>query len=207
MKLAVYREEQMNTSVAIENEVEAEPARRRFTVDEFQRMGEAGIFAPDERVELIGGEVIQMTPIGPWHMEAVFALEDYLRPIVGPEVRVSVQMPVELLHCAPYPDVALLKRSEMLSGKLPGPSACLLVVKVSDSTVRFDRNQKRLDYADSGISEYWVLDLPSQAVVVHLEPVAGDYRNVTEYLRGSSFRSPALGGRRVSADDVLLARP
>jgi hypothetical protein len=65
MKLAVSREEQMNTSVAVENAVEVEPARRRFTVDEFQRMGEAGIFAPDERLELIGGEVIHMSPLAP----------------------------------------------------------------------------------------------------------------------------------------------
>lgn len=196
----------MNTSVAVENETEVEPARRRFTVEEFQRMGEAGIFAPDERVELVGGEIIRMAPIGPWHMEAVFAVEDYLRPRVGPEVRISIQMPVQLQHSAPQPDITLLRRSEMRGGALPAPSACLLVVEVSDSTVAFDRNQKRLDYAVAGIAEYWVVDLPAQAVVVHLEPAAGDYRKVAEYRRGSVFHSPALGGREVRVDHVLVSR-
>lgn len=197
----------MNTSVAVENEIEVEPARRRFTVDEFQRMGEAGIFAPDERLELIDGEVIRMTPIGPWHMEAVFALEDYLRPLLGPEVRMSIQMPIRLPDSEPQPDVALLQRSKMRSGSLPAPSACLLVAEVSDSTVYFDRNRKRLDYAAAGIVEYWVLDLPGQMVVVHLEPASGDYRTVLELRRGSAFRSPALGGREVRVDEVLISRP
>jgi Uma2 family endonuclease len=203
------QEQQMNTAIEMENEiedtVEAEPQRRRFTVEEFQRMGEAGIFAPDERVELIGGEIIRMTPIGPWHMETVFALEDYLRPLVGPDVRISIQMPVQLPDSEPQPDVALLRRSDLQSGKLPPPSACLLVVEVSDSTVHFDRNRKRLDYAAAGIAEYWVLDLPAQTVVVHLEPVSGDYRQIAEYRRGRAFHSPALG-REVRVDDILVRR-
>ncbi|MBW3570574.1 MAG: Uma2 family endonuclease [Gemmatimonadetes bacterium] len=197
----------MSTAIEIENDVEdgidAEPMRRRFTVEEFQRMGEAGIFAPDERVELIGGEIIQMTPIGPRHMESVFALEDYLRPILGPEVRVSIQMPVQLPESQPQPDLTLFRQSDRRSGELPSPSACLLVVEVGDSTVDFDRNRKRLDYAQSG-TEYWVIDLPGQMIVVHLEPESGDYRQVNEYRRRTSFHSPALGGREVRVDDVLL---
>lgn len=199
----------MRTAIEMEDEiedaVEAEPQRRRFTVEEFQRMGEAGIFAPDERVELIGGDIIQMAPIGPWHMESVFALEDYLRPIVGEDVRISIQMPVQLRESEPQPDITLLRRSEMRSGTLPPPSACLLVVEVSDSTVHFDRNQKRLDYAAAAIVEYWVVDLPAQTVVVHLEPVSGDYRKIAEYRRGTAFDSPALG-RKVHVNDLLVPR-
>ena len=198
----------MSTAIEIENDVEngieAEPVRRRFTVEEFQRMGEVGIFAPDERVELIDGEVIEMTPIGPRHMESVFALEDYLRPIVGGEVRISIQMPVQLTESQPLPDLALLRRSDIRRGELPSASACALVVEVGDSTVDFDRNAKRLNYARAGIQEYWVVDLPGQMIVVHLEPAAEDYRRVTEYRRRTSFQSPALGGRDVRVDDVLL---
>jgi Uma2 family endonuclease len=198
----------MSTAIEIENVVEngieAEPVRRRFTVEEFQRMGEVGIFAPDERVELIDGEVIEMTPIGPRHMESVFALEDYLRPIVGREVRVSIQMPVQLTESQPLPDLALLRRSDMRPGELPSPSACLLVVEVGDSTVDFDRHAKRLSYARAGIPEYWVIDLPAQMIVVHLEPAAEDYRRVTEYRRRTSFQSPALGGLDIRVDEVLL---
>jgi Uma2 family endonuclease len=197
----------MSTAIEIENdmenEVDAEPLRRRFTVEEFQRMGEAGIFAPDERVELIDGEIIRMAPIGPRHMEAVFALEDVLRPVVGPEVRISIQMPIQLAESEPQPDLTLFRQNERRSGELPSPSICLLVVEVADSTVKFDRNKKRSDYARAALPEYWVVDLPAQVVVVHLQPVSGDYRSVIEYRRGATFRSPALGGRAVRVDEVL----
>jgi Uma2 family endonuclease len=203
MKLAVPREQQMSTSVEIEHEIEVEPSRRRFTVEEFQRMGEAGIFAPDERVELIDGEVIQMSPIGPRHIECMFALEDYLRPLMSPDRRISIQTPIQLADAQPQPDVALLRR-DLPKGQLPPASACSLVVEIADSTVRFDRTSKRLDYARAGIPEYWVLDLPAQAVVVHLEPSQDDYRRVSEHRPGTSFISPALGGRKVAAADLLV---
>jgi Uma2 family endonuclease len=197
----------MSTAIEIEHDVEngteAEPGRRRFTVEEFQRMGEAGIFAPDERVELIDGEIIQMAPIGPWHVNSVFAVEDVLRPLVGPEVRVSIQMPIRLPESQPQPDVALLRRDALRRDALPSPSACLLLVEVADSTVEFDRNKKRLDYARAAIPEYWVVDLPAQVILVHLQPVSGDYQNVTEYRRGARFRSPALDGREVRVEEVL----
>lgn len=201
----------MSTAIEMENEIQdgidaEQPVRRRFTVEEFQRMGEAGIFAPDERVELIGGEIIQMTPIGPRHLATMVALEDCLRPMIGPEVRMLIQMPVQLAASQPQPDVTLLRRNEWRSGTLPSPSACDLVVEVSDSTVHFDRNRKRLEYAAAGIVEYWVLDLPAQSVVVHLGPASGDYREVAEYRRGTTFHSAALGGREVRVDDILVPR-
>lgn len=189
-----------------EIEVSAEPQRRRFTVEEFERMGEAGIIAPDERVELIAGEIIQMTPIGPRHMEAVFALEDFLRPVVGPDVRVSVQGAIQLPDSRPQPDIVLLRRSDWRKGVLPAPSACLLVIEVADSTVQGDRGAKRESYARGLIPEYWVVDLPAESVVLHLQPSDGDYRQVTEHRRGSSFISPALGGRTIRVDDVIELR-
>lgn len=189
-----------------EIEIRAEPQRRRFTVHEFQQMGEAGIFAPEERVELIDGEIIQMTPIGPRHMEAVFALEDFLRPAVGPDIRVSVQGAVQLPDAQPQPDIVLLRRSDWQKGRLPEPSACLLVVEVADASVDVDRGAKRRSYARALIPEYWVVDLPAQTVVLHLQPSDGDYRQVTEHRRGTSFTSPALGARTIHVDDVIELR-
>lgn len=189
-----------------ETDVGAEFQRRRFTVEEFQRMGEAGIIAPEERVELIAGEIIQMTPIGPRHMEAVFALEDFLRPVVGPDVRVSVQGAIQLLDSRPQPDIVLLRRGDWRRGVLPTPSACLLVIEVADSTVQGDRGAKRASYARGLIPEYWVVDLSAESVVLHLQPADGDYRQVTEHRRGYSFTSPALGGRTIQVDEVIELR-
>jgi Uma2 family endonuclease len=196
------------STLMIEPEIEigVEPQRRRFTVDEFQRMGEAGIFAPEERVEMIDGEIIQMTPIDPCHMEALFALEDFLRPAVGPDVRVSVQGAIQLPDAQPQPDVVLLRRSGWQKGTLPEPSACLLVVEVAGACVALDRGAKRRSYARALIPEYWVVDLPAQSVVLHLQPSDGEYRQVTEHPQGTWFTSPALDSRTVHVDDVIELR-
>jgi Uma2 family endonuclease len=203
VKLAVSREEQMNTSVAVENEIEVEPLRRRFTVEEFQRMGEAGIFAPDERLELIDGEVIEMTPAGPRHVMSVFAVDDFLRSRVGPEIQVAVQNILPLPDSKPWPDLALLRKADFVPDRVPGAEACVLVVEVSDSTVLLDRNAKRRAYARAGIPEYWVVDLTRDALVQHLRPASGDYREILEHPRARRFPSPALGGREVRVDDLV----
>ena len=192
----------MNTSVAVENEVEAEPVRRRFTVEEFQRMGEAGIFAPDERLELIDGEVIAMTPVGPKHIWSVIHLNEYFTRLLRGEFFVSPQLPVEVGGHQPNPDFAFL-RLRSSQDAVPQPEDCVLAIEVSDSTVNFDRTTKRRMYAGAGIPEYWVLDLPKNCVVVHRSPRSGEYLQVDEYSPGASFNSPALGGREFRVDDLL----
>lgn len=192
----------MNTSVEVENEVEAEPSPRRFTVDEFQRMGEAGIFAPDERLELIDGEVIQMTPMGSRHVWSVIHLNAYFIKLLGEEFFVSPQLPVQLAAHQLNPDFAILRPGSSTDA-VPQPADCVLVIEVSDSTARFDRSKKRRLYAEADVAEYWVLDLSKDSLVVHRSPRAGDYQQVDEYPRGESFTSPALGGREFRVDELL----
>jgi Uma2 family endonuclease len=182
------------------------PKRKRFTVEEFQRMGEAGVFAPDERVELIDGEIIEMTPVGPRHVQAVFALDDFFRSVVGPEIRVATQNALRTPAGLPWPDAALLVRSRLDPARLPGADACILVVEVADATARLDRGRKRRAYAQAGIPEYWVVDLRSDSVVLHLSPAGGDYAEVREFGAAASFVSPALGGREVRVAEVLGGR-
>lgn len=193
----------MNTSVAVENEIEVEPVRRRFTVDEFQRMGEAGIFAPDERLELIDGEVIQMTPAGPKHIWSVIHLNGYFTQLLRGEFFVSPQLPVEIGGHQPNPDFAIL-RLRSSTDAVPQPDDCVLLIEVYDSTARFDRTTKRRMYAGVNIPEYWVVDLSAARVVVHRAPRAGDYSQVDEHPRGTLLTSAALGGREIQVDDLLL---
>jgi Uma2 family endonuclease len=188
------KEEAMHTA--------AEPARKRFTTDEFEKMAEAGVFSPDARLELIDGEIIEMTPVGGRHVTCVFALDDYFREVVGPGVRVATQNVLRLEDANPWPDVTLLRRSSVVPGEVPGADACVLVVEVADSTVLHDRNKKRLLYARAGIPEYWVVDLQQDTVVVHQHPSAGDYDTIAEHARGESFVSTALG-REVAVDPLL----
>ena len=201
----------MSTAIEMENEiedaVEVEPQRRRFTVEEFQRMGEAGIIAPDERVELIDGEVYEMTPVGPRHIWSVIYLNKYLLKLAGDDFFVSPRSGVTIgKQKQPYPDFALLRlRPGKLPGDVPQAEDCALLVEVADSSADFDRKKKSRMYAGANIPEYWVLDLPKSRVIVHRRPQAGAYREVTECGVDASFTSPVFGARTIVVKDLLRA--
>jgi Uma2 family endonuclease len=205
------QEQQMSTAIEMENEIEdaaeVEPQRRRFTVEEFQRMGEAGIIAPDERVELIDGEVYEMTPVGPRHIWSVIYLNKYLVRLAGDDLFVSPQSGVTTgEHRQPYPDFAVLRlRPGKLPGEAPQAEDCALLVEVADSSAGFDRKKKSRMYAAANIPEYWVLDLTKNCVVVHRRPRAGAYREVVEYGADTSFATPVFGGRTIAVRELLEA--
>jgi len=176
----------------------------RFTVDEFHRMAETGILAPDERVELINGEIVEMTPMGPRHASRTRAIGRWLDRLLADEAVVSMQLPVSLGFAEPYPDVSVARwREDLYEEAHPTPAEVLLLVEVADSTVLYDRNEKSAMYAQAGIAEYWVVDLPRDSVAVFRLPESGRYTEVRDYRRGESFVSPGLGGREVRVKDVL----
>ena len=202
----------MSTAIEMENEIEdgidaEQPVRRRFTVEEFQRMGEAGIIAPDERVELIDGEVYEMTPVGPRHIWSVIYLNKYLVRLAGDEFFVSPQSGVTTAeHRQPYPDFAVLRlRPGKLPGEVPQAEDCALLVEVADSSASFDLKKKSRMYAEANIPEYWVLDLPKNRVVVHRRPRKGEYQDIVEYGKQASFTSPVFEGHTIAATDLLQA--
>lgn len=174
----------------------------RWTYEDFERMG--GVVDEDERIELIDGEIVHMTPVGHRHIYTVDLIAEYLWAHVHGRGIVRVQSPVRLAEDqGPVPDLVLFRMHEdRYRSRHAGPSDALLVVEVADSSVRRDR-QKGLRYARVGISEYWLVNVRRGAVVVHREPVAGEYTDVREYGRGAGFSSPALGGREVRAEEVL----
>src|SRR5687767_10570058 len=132
--------------------------RHRFTVDEFHRMGEVGLFSEDDRVELIDGEIFQMTPIGSRHARCVRDLDDWLHEMVAGEALVSAQQPLKLDYDGePIPDVVLLRpRPDRYGDSHPTSADALLVIEVADSSVLLDRNVKSRSYARAGVPEYWV---------------------------------------------------
>jgi Uma2 family endonuclease len=204
MKLAALWGQRMSTFIDPGNESVRAPLRKRFTVDEFQRMGAAGIFDPDARLELIEGEILEMTPIGSRHFACVIGLDELLWELLGKRATVSVQGPLQLSASQPLPDIAVLRRrADRYRDRLPGPTDCLFVVEVADSSVSFDRKVKAQVYAGEGVVEFWVVDLTTATVVLHLNPGADGYGVVREYARGEAFASPALGGRELSVDELL----
>jgi len=158
------------------------PRRHRLTVSDFYRMAEVGILAPDARVELIDGDIIDMPPPGSLHAATVDDLTELLGRSVAGKAVVRVQNPVRLSDLSePQPDLALLRRrDDRYRQNHPGPADVLLVVEVADTSLRFDRDTKVSLYAVHGIPEMWLVDLRGRKLVRHRAPVQGSYTLVEE---------------------------
>ncbi len=177
----------MNTQVAeTYQSTEAQPSRHLITVKVYHKMGEVGIFAHDERVELIEGEVIDMAPIGREHAGTVNKLTNLLAHALHGRAIVAAQNPVVLGdHSEPQPDLAVLRmREDYYSKAHPGPADILLLIEVADTTVRYDREVKVPLYARHGIPEVWLIDLKERRLEVYHGPVQGEYQHVDYYRSG-----------------------
>ena len=145
---------------------------RPLTVADYHRMGEAGIFAENERVELIEGQLIAMSPIGSPHIAAVIALTRLLVLAVEGQGFVSVQSSVRLGdRSEPEPDLVVLRpREDNYRSALPGPTDALLIVEVAASSIEYDRDVKLALYARHGIPEFWIVNLELARVEVYRGP-------------------------------------
>jgi len=152
--------------------METEVAKKLFTVDEYLRMGEAGIFDPEARLELIEGEIIEMSPPGPPHIGCVNRATVLFSARLTGKVIVSVQNPVRLSrYTEPQPDIVLARpRKDFYSTKPILPRDTLLVIEISDSTIRYDRNRKMPLYAKSGVPELWIENLQKGVILVYRDP-------------------------------------
>lgn len=182
------------------------PRARRFTVDEYERMVHAGVFASDDRVELIEGEIIEMTPIGDPHASVVDRLNALLSRRLGDRVIVRVQGPVRFvaLRSRPQPDLALLRpRADYYATGAPAAGEIVLLIEVMDTSVEYDRRRKAPLYARAGVSDLWLVDIPAGVVDVQREPGADGYRDVRTYRRGESLMPPAFPDVALAVDDIL----
>jgi Uma2 family endonuclease len=163
----------------------------RFRVEDYHRMGEAGILGPELRTELIDGEVVEMPPIGHPHAGTVKLLANLLKERLGTAVVVSVQDPVWLNdYSEPLPDIALLRpRADYYRNSHPTPDDVLLLIEVADTSVAYDRDVKLPRYARAGIPEAWLVDLGSRRLTVCRHPVGDAY---TEIVAASDLRAVAV---------------
>ena len=179
--------------------------RHRFSVDEYHRMGEARVFPEDDRVELIDGEIVDMTPIGSRHAACVDRLNRLLDRRVGDRAIVRVQNPVRLGDLSePEPDLSLLvSREDFYASAHPSAGDLLLVVEVSETSASVDRHLKAPLYARHGVPELWIVDLEAEEVQVHREPSADGYRSVETRGRGERLAPERLEGLEVEVAEVL----
>ena len=174
--------------------VEVAVIRRRFTRQEYHRMAEVGILGEDDRVELIGGEIVQMSPIGRRHAAFVDNLNQLLVTGLSGRAIVSVQDPVVLTEdTEPQPDMKVLRRREV-SYKLreAHPEDVLLLIEVADSSLAYDRTTKLQLYAEARIPEYWIVDCDAETVEVHRNPNANGYRDVSRAAGAATLRLQAF---------------
>jgi Uma2 family endonuclease len=159
-------------------------SRHRLTVADFRRMGEVGILGPDDRVELIAGEIIDMSPIGSLHAALVRAIATALTHHVREQALLAIQDPLALTDTSqPQPDLAVLRpRADFYAAAHPGPADVLLVIEVADTTLAFDLDVKVPLYAAAGIPEAWVIEAASRRTHIFRRPVNGRYteRHVVE---------------------------
>ena len=161
--------------------VEVATARRLFNREEYHRMGEVGILKPTDRVELIRGEIVEMSPIGSRHIAFVNNLNQLLVVRLAGRAIVSVQNPVVLADdTEPQPDLAILRlRSEPSYKDVePHASDVLLLIEVAETSLSYDRSTKLRLYAEMGIPEYWVVNGPAASLEVYRLPGPGGYRDV-----------------------------
>jgi Uma2 family endonuclease len=161
------------------------PERYRFSIEQYHRMGEAGILNEDSRVELIEGGIIKMAPIGSEHAAVVNTIAA-LFIVQAKPLLVSVQNPVILgPDSEPQPDLMLLKgRRDKYRSRLPQATDVLLIVEVADTTIARDRNIKIPLYAGAGIPEVWLIDLPGKAVEISADPQGRVYRHSDRAVSG-----------------------
>jgi Uma2 family endonuclease len=174
--------------------VEVEVPRRLFTVEEYHRMADAGIFHPGERVELIEGEIVQISPISPRHAGCVINANRLFVMRLGERAVVSPQNPVIIQpRSEPQPDLLLLRpRAVSYSREHPAPEDVLLVVEVADTTARYDSLVKSRLYARAGIPEFWLLLVTDGTVEVYRTPGADGYASLTNHGPGQTVAPPAF---------------
>lgn len=184
--------------------VQPQPVRLRFTVDDYYKMIELGMLTDYERAEIIEGELIKKMTVGDRHAAVVDFLNKFLIKNVADDVLVRVQNPVRLSeYNEPEPDLALADLRKFDGKRHPRPAEIILVVEVSDSTVKYDRDKKLPLYAEAEIPEVWLVNLPNEIVELHTKPAVGLYQFVKIFGRGEKVRSEALPDLSLAVDSIL----
>jgi Uma2 family endonuclease len=175
-----------------------------FTVEKYYKLGELGVFHEDDRVELVNGQIVPMSPIGDAHANCVRRLNTLLSRRLGERAIVDVQNPVILgEYDSPQPDITVLKSRADGYRKHPRSRDILLVIEVADSSLAYDRDVKIPRYAQAGISEVWIVDVNAETIGVYRDPESDGYRSVQTVKRGEIVRPVKLAAVQIGVDEIL----
>ena len=178
--------------------------RLRFKVDDYYRMIDLGMIKNVERAEIIEGELIKRMPIGDRHGFVVDNLARFFIKNVGDETLVRIQNPVRVTdYSAPEPDLVLADLRKFDGKRHPRPAEIILIVEVSDSTLKYDRDTKLSLYAEAEIYEVWIVNLQNDIIEVHQNPSNGIYQLAKIFKRGEKVQSEALPNLSLEVDKIL----
>ena len=178
--------------------------RRRFTVEEYYRMAEVGILTERDRVELIEGEIIEMSPIGFRHAFCTSTLITRLTRAIGDRAHIWPSNPVRLFpDTEPQPDVTFIRGPLSRYSEHPGPTDVVILIEVSDTSYRFDRYVKLPLYARAGVPEVWIVDLTHDVIEVFRQPSPSGYGRMERIERGGTVAPLAFPDIVLTASEIL----
>ncbi|KAM3114805.1 Uma2 family endonuclease [Phormidesmis sp. 146-33] len=180
-------------------------ALRRISVQDYHRIAEAGIFRPEERVELLEGQLIKMAAKGTAHSAAVSRVEGLLRTQLGSQALLRLQDPIRLNdYSEPEPDIAIVAPDPgYYENHHPIPSEVFWLIEVSDTTLKYDREVKAPSYARSGIVEYWILDVNQRVLHVYRSPSQNGYQSEIALAEESQIAPLAFPDCVISVGQML----
>jgi len=181
------------------------PTRKKFTVEEYHQLGELGIIGPDERTELIDGDIMLMAPMGILQFGCLIRLNRIFSKRLNDSAFVVMQGPVRLNgQFEPEPDLSILTpREDCYRHQLPQPQDVYLLIEVSVTTVEYDRNEKSVLYSQAGIIELWIVDVKAELIEVYRNPGPNGYESIQQFRRGNSISPLSFPDIVISVDDIL----
>jgi Uma2 family endonuclease len=182
-----------------------EIARRLFTVHEYHKMVDAGILCERDRTELIRGEILEMSPIGPPHNAGVLRAMNTLFRIVGDHAIVGAGGSIRLdEYDEPQPDIYLLRpKNDFYASGHAGPKDTLLIIEMADSSLEYDQSVKKQLYAETGIEEYWVADIRNDRLVAYSNRTDQGYQTEQVFERGAVLIPKLLPSCAIPIDALL----
>lgn len=179
------------------------PRPRLWARAEYERLVSAGVLGPSDRVELLEGEIIEMTPEKSRHAAAVDLSVEALRSAFGSSFSIRVQHPLAVSEASePEPDLAVVRGSAR-DYVDQHPKSAVLVVEVSDTSLEYDRTRKARVYAGAGIAEYWIVNIVAGILEVHRDPGESGYQSLQKLRTGDLVSPLAAAGASVAVADLL----
>ncbi len=182
-------------------------ATYKFTAEDFYRLYEAGLFDSNDRIELLNGEIIIMQAIGHRHAQAVTNITAYLSEQARRRFMISPQNPVELeRYSMPQPDITLVPWGRRNARRHPKPEEGFLIIEVADSSLQYDREEKRRAYASTGIHEFWLLNLADDVLEIYRQPEGAAYREQIVVPADGTASPLAFPDATIAIADILPPR-